>query len=245
MKPETLCTRVLVGIDRSVESLEAARQAAMLVEPGGSLTLLSAWTLPPPVIGVVSPEFVRHSDERLEIEAATLAVEAAKAGICSRLSPSTKIVRGFARDELIKEIANDGTTLVVVGSHGTARIRGILLGSIATVVVHKAPCAVLIARPAAPEFPSRIAVGIDGSPESAAVEAVAAHLAARFGGRQRMVDARGGDAVSTLVAASAEADLLVVGSCVQHGLSALRSVSERVAHRAQCSTLIVRDQSPA
>jgi nucleotide-binding universal stress UspA family protein len=44
-----------------------------------------------------------------------------------------------------------------------------------------------------------------------------------------------------LTAASHDADLLVLGSRGLHGLKALGSVSERVAHRAECSTLIVRD----
>ena len=46
--------------------------------------------------------------------------------------------------------------------------------------------------------------------------------------------------VPVLTAASADADLLVVGSRGLHGLKSLGSVSERVAHRAACSTLIVR-----
>ena len=46
--------------------------------------------------------------------------------------------------------------------------------------------------------------------------------------------------VAALTAASAAADLLVVGSRGMHGIRALGSVSERVAHRAECSTLIVR-----
>ena len=50
--------------------------------------------------------------------------------------------------------------------------------------------------------------------------------------------------VRALVAASADADLLVVGSRGLDGLRALGSVSERVAHRARCSTLIVRDVDP-
>jgi hypothetical protein len=37
---------------------------------------------------------------------------------------------------------------VVVGSHGQGRIKGIVLGSTATELVHKAPCPVLVARTA-------------------------------------------------------------------------------------------------
>jgi nucleotide-binding universal stress UspA family protein len=46
--------------------------------------------------------------------------------------------------------------------------------------------------------------------------------------------------VEALLGGSAEADLIVVGSRGLHGLGALGSVSERVAHQARCSVLIVR-----
>jgi hypothetical protein len=46
--------------------------------------------------------------------------------------------------------------------------------------------------------------------------------------------------VDALMSASADADLLIVGSKGLHGVKALGSVSERVAHQAQCSVLIVR-----
>jgi nucleotide-binding universal stress UspA family protein len=48
------------------------------------------------------------------------------------------------------------------------------------------------------------------------------------------------DPVRALVAAAADADLVVVGSRGLHGLKSLGSVSERVAHDARCSTLVVR-----
>ena len=47
--------------------------------------------------------------------------------------------------------------------------------------------------------------------------------------------------VAALVRRSRAADLVVVGSRGLHGLRALGSVSERVAHRAHCSVLVVHD----
>jgi nucleotide-binding universal stress UspA family protein len=44
--------------------------------------------------------------------------------------------------------------------------------------------------------------------------------------------------VQALVSAAADADLVIVRS---HGLKALGSVSERVAHGVDCSTLVVRE----
>jgi nucleotide-binding universal stress UspA family protein len=150
---------------------------------------------------------------------------------------------------------------VAVGSHGTGRIRGIVIGSTATELIHKAPCTVLVARPAGERFPSRIVVGIDGSDESLAAYRVADELALRFEARLvPLVASLDGDVdvdavrrlvprrvrhvfdhpVEALIGASADADLIVVGSRGLQGIKALGSVSERVAHEAGSSVLIVR-----
>jgi nucleotide-binding universal stress UspA family protein len=46
--------------------------------------------------------------------------------------------------------------------------------------------------------------------------------------------------VRALVAAAADADLVIVGSRGLHGVRSLGSVSERVAHEASCSVLVAR-----
>jgi nucleotide-binding universal stress UspA family protein len=102
---------------------------------------------------------------------------------------------------------------------------------------------------------------VDGSAESAAAFAVASALATRAGAQLWPVVAHAGgevdeaavdaivggyreelqdEAVPALLAAAADADLLVVGSRGLRGLRALGSVSEQVAHRARCSVLVVR-----
>jgi nucleotide-binding universal stress UspA family protein len=260
-----LFEHVLVGIDPSAESIEAARQAAVLVEPGGTLTLLGAWSVPPPTVagvGVYTPS--NELNAGFYRQMAEEAVATAMHGLAPLASPATKVARGLAWEELTREPEASGTTLIVVGSHGQARMHGILIGSTATEIVHKAPCSVLVAREADALFPRRIVIGVEGSAESATAYAVACELAARFGSELWPVVAHGGDGVDkeavarivddhhenlqdepveALVAAAADADLLVVGSRGLHGLKALGSVSERVAHRARCSTLIVRSAS--
>jgi nucleotide-binding universal stress UspA family protein len=49
-----------------------------------------------------------------------------------------------------------------------------------------------------------------------------------------------GNPVDVLVGAAEQADLLVLGSRGLVGVRALGSVSERVAHKARCSVLVVR-----
>jgi len=254
---ETIFSRVLAGVDGSPESSEAVRQAALLVKPGGALTVLAAWQLALPLVTPMTTLPAFDADERAAASDAEVAVRAAK-----ELYPSarTKIVRGFAAPALIEEIERADSTLVAVGSHGQSRAAGIVAGSTATQLLHDAPCSVLVARRMR-DFPRRITVGVDGSPQSAAAFAAARYLAECFDSDLTVVVAEGGkrldaagvsliagdgfrvipdEPVLVLVAASADADLLVLGSRGLHGVKSLGSVSERVAHRAECSTLIVR-----
>jgi nucleotide-binding universal stress UspA family protein len=258
--------RVLVGVDRSPASIEAVRQATVLCNQAGTLTLLSAWTVPPPTVSVVSTSFAHDLDPEVYRDAAARAVALAQAAVASAEDVDMKIVRGTAWGSLIQAAIAAEATLVAVGSHGQGRIRGILIGSTATEVIHKALCSVLVARPAGDGFPRRVVVGIDGSRESAAAFATARRIAARFGSELWPIVAHGGegvdkaavaeivdyhhedlpdDPVEALVAGSVDADLLIVGSRGLHGIKALGSVSERVAHQAHCSTLIVRRGLPA
>lgn len=207
-------------------------------------------TMPPPYL-----------DEDLQRETAEDALQRARAELGEQVATG-KLAKGCSWEELIREIEHEQDTLVVVGSHGNGRARGIVMGSTATEVIHKAPCSVLVTRDAGTEFPRSIAVGIDGSPESAAAYAAARHLAERFGTELWPVVAHAGkgvdrrlaamiagerreevldEPVKALVAVAADADLLVVGSRGLHGLKSLGSVSERVAHQARSSVLIVRE----
>ena len=255
-------SRVVVGTDGSPESLEAARQAATLLEADGELTLLNAYdVLPAFVGGTVGTTASARIDEEAQREAA----EKALAGAV-QATPGAKgeLKRGRAWEELISEAERQRAGVIAVGSHGRTRAAGILLGSTATDLIHKAPSSVLLARTAGEDFPRSIVVGVDGSPESARAYEVAADLSARFGARLWNVVAHGGkgvdakrvadvvghhredlqdDPVEALLAAASDADLLVVGSRGLHGLRALGSVSERVAHRATCSVLVVRHAS--
>jgi nucleotide-binding universal stress UspA family protein len=259
--PRSIFARVLVGIDGSEESREAARQAAILAD--GELTLLAAYDVAPAVFGGVGTSVPDYLDEDLQREAATDALRRARADVVAA-SPTAKVGRGRPAGALISEIKRGHGTLLVVGSHGHGRVAGFVMGSTAGEVIHKAPSSVLIARGrgASGSFPSKVVVGVDGSPESAIAYATARELAERFDAELWPVVAHGGkavdrlrvgqivgrdreelpdDPVAALVAAAADADLLVVGSRGLHGLKALGSVSERVAHQARSSVLIVRE----
>jgi len=186
-------SRVLVGIDGSEESREAARQAAILVD--GELTLLAAYDVPPP-IGGTGTHVPAYMDEDLQREAATASLRRAREDVATA-SLTGKIVRGRGATALISEVEREQDTLLVVGSHGLGRLAGFVIGSTATEIIHKATCSVLVARRGSESdgFPCKVVVGVDGSPQSAAAYAVARRLSARFNAELWPVVAAGGKAV--------------------------------------------------
>ena len=254
---EAIFDRTVCGIDASEAGTDAAQYAARITAPNGSLTLVT----------VSDTSIAVHAGFRMSSVLEKLAEEARLASGRGRevaeaiRSVETRSVKGDPRQCLLAEIARQDATLVVVGSHGQSRAEGIALGSVATHLLHEAPCSVLIARPTEERerWPRSIVVGTDGSPAATAATAVAYALAQRFGAHVRTLVATGGKPLDheklrsvenlehderkpadCLVAASKDADLLVLGSRGRHGFSALGSVSERVAHKARCPVLIVR-----
>jgi nucleotide-binding universal stress UspA family protein len=247
--------RVLCGIDRSAESLEAARQAARLRAPGGTLQLAGVVD-----VGAAVHAGAASSHALAQLDAA--AFEALRRAQAEVHATSTRLVAGGVAPTLLDELEREKATLAAVGPHGHSRGLGMLLGGIAAELLHNAPCSVLLARtPRFGEFPSSIIAGVDGSAESLAAADVAESIAARFGSELVIVVATGGKEidlepiearwplfvsdpdhpVESLSDLSNEVDLLVVGSRGLHGLRALGSVSERVAHRAASSVLVVRN----
>lgn len=248
--------RIVVGVDGSEAGSEALRQAKRLLGPGGRIVAVAAYD---PALAARGGWDAPALTERLRAEAESARSEAARA-LAGLPGSEARLVAGDPGEALLSVAAEERAALIAVGSHGLGRIAGIALGSVATALVHRASCPVLVARPAEGEpFAAGIAVGVDGSAQSAEAEKLALELASRLSVPFRTIVATGGKPVSlerlrsvwglewddrepvdALVGASHEAGLLVVGSRGLHGLSALGSVSERVAHQAECSVLVVR-----
>ncbi len=249
--------RVIVGVDGSQAGFEGCRQGARLVAPDGELELFSAVYL---VEAYLAGWSARQITDELQREAGAALEEAAR--IVGR-PVATRLVNLPPQEGLLEGVRRTQATLLVLGSHDRSRLSEILIGGVAGEMLHEAPCAVLIARPPGTGslFPLKIAVGIDGSARSDAALAVAQHLARRFDAdvhaltatrgkgvdlaraqlRTPFVETVDAGPVDALVDAARGADLVVVGSRGLHGLAALGSVSERVAHHAPCSVLVVRD----
>lgn len=57
-----------------------------------------------------------------------------------------KMAKGIADEEIVKRAAENGTDLIVIGTHGRTGFEHVLFGSTAEKVVRKAPCPVLSVR---------------------------------------------------------------------------------------------------
>jgi nucleotide-binding universal stress UspA family protein len=250
--------RVICGVDATEESLDAARQAARLTAADGRLVLVAVAELEVAAQAGFAASMVA---KELEDEASA-ALDRATQAVAGIHAAERRLLSGPVPATLGSSIADERATLIVLGTHGHGRGSGILLARASTTLLHDAPCSVLIARRASePEsFPASIVVGLDGSAESEVAAGIADELRERFGASVRTVVAAGGKGIEpgeiqaarpgtelserkpldALVEASADADLVVVGNRGRHGLKALGSVSERLAHQARCSVLVVR-----
>jgi nucleotide-binding universal stress UspA family protein len=249
-----LFDRILCGVDGTPASLVAVRQGLRLQGEHGSVLLLAVANLAKAAHAGMA---ATHAADLLQHDAEAALAEAQ--AIAS--SASSKVLDGDPVAVMLRQAETERATLIAVGSHGRRRAPGLLLGTVAARMLRDATCSVLVARPA-PDietWPQTVVVGVDGSLESTAAVTVARSFAARFGGSIRAVastkdqldreaaeaiapelEEHGEPAVNVLVAASEPGDLLVVGSRGLHGLKALGSVSERVAHEAHSSVLVVR-----
>ena len=209
--------------------------------------------------GRTLPECVAELAERARESLAWAEVQAAGRG-----QVLTRVEEGEVYVGLLRVARDAAADLVAIGAHAGSRLAGAVLAETAALVLHEAPCSVLLARHGydPDRFPSRVVVGVDGSPESRAALALAADVSRRSGGTLVVVTAGhdqeqavaaldGLDAphdhiaspdrpVDAIVTAARTADLTIVGSRGLHGASALGSVSERVAYRAESSVLVVR-----
>ncbi len=252
------------GVDGSPEAAEAVREAVLLAPAAGGSLMLVAAVMPGIVEGLASAvpgATTTDPEERARIDAAWR-LDRAREIVGDRIPAIAEVRSGRPAAVLEAEARRLQADAIAVGSHGNGRVSGVVLGSVATRVIHGAECSVLVARADANRpFPGSIAVGVDGSQASRRALAMAQALAARLDVPLRVLHVAGGGETAplpddlgceveeihqhvtpadALCARVTDVDLLVVGSRGLRGVRARGSVSEAVAHRSPASVLIVR-----
>ncbi len=175
-EPAINLATVICGVDASRQSAEAARQAVAVADEGARLYATAVW----------DPRLAIHAGVHASEVVVDLRREALEAlGRSLEDLPSLQpiLIRGNDVAGLLAAATNLEADLIAVASHGSSRPAGIAFGSVATAMVHHAPCCVLVARdPAeAGPFPRVVLHAGDGSPDSIEAARLAGRIAARHG----------------------------------------------------------------
>ena len=158
--------KILYATDGLPGALAAGNSiVSMFRRDGVTINVVSvthAGSLDPGHIVLEIDPIAGRRDDSLEL-ARSAAVKFAKEGF----SAEATVLEGHPGQELLKEATHGGYDLVVVGSGSHSWIGNHLLGSVSTLLLHEAPCSVLITHESLPnEGPSRVLVGVDGSETS-------------------------------------------------------------------------------
>jgi nucleotide-binding universal stress UspA family protein len=165
--------RVLYATDGSEQARAAAEWLrAFPLPPASRILAVSVVTLPPSALDI--PPVRAYYDELRA--AAGAVVEQARADLARRWETTTRVIEGEPREEIPRVAEESGADLIVVGARGLSAVKGWLLGSVSTAVVHHAPCPVLVVKGRSPGLRKAI-LAVDGSPDSMAAVQFFASLA--------------------------------------------------------------------
>ena len=136
--------RVLVGVDGSAESQQAAEYAARIADATGSAIEL-AYVLP--VIAEPGPDGNVHARfwQQQRTERAHEILRGMAGALAPRSTPvETCLLEGAAAEMLAEEAKSDDVVLVVVGHRGRGAVARALLGSVADRLTQISPKPVLV-----------------------------------------------------------------------------------------------------
>ena len=143
-----LFRRIVVATDGSTNAQAALEAGIDLTRHyGGSLVILAIAPLPPVYVSSTEP-YVPAAVPQSEVGRYREIVEAAvrKAEAEGVHDVSGLCDEGVVVDEILAHLEKYPTDLLVVGSRGLSTARRILLGSVSTALINRAPCPVLVVR---------------------------------------------------------------------------------------------------
>lgn len=135
---------ILVAVDGSEHALEAARIAGDFArQMQAELRLVTAYDPVPTYLG--EPNLQHALDERFAQANQVLADAIQQIGeIPAELK--TDVLEGPAAEAILAVVEARGNDLIIMGTRGLGRLKGLLLGSQSQKVVSHAPCPVLLVR---------------------------------------------------------------------------------------------------
>lgn len=135
---------ILVAVDGSEHALEAARLAGEFARHmQAELRLVTAYDPVPTYLG--EPNLQRALDERFT-QASQVLQEAIQQIGETPFELKTEILEGPAAEAILAVAEARGNDLIIMGTRGLGRLKGLLLGSQSQKVVAHASCPVLLVR---------------------------------------------------------------------------------------------------
>jgi len=135
--------RVLLAVDGSEHSERAALVAGELAKRFGSEVLVL--NVREMIVLTRSNPIGKGTSEQSLALAEQVAGQLVAEGVNAR-GVSSEAVQGGAAKEILEEAEKFGAGLIVMGTRGHSELSGLLLGSVATKVVHHAQCPVTVVR---------------------------------------------------------------------------------------------------
>jgi nucleotide-binding universal stress UspA family protein len=265
MSAATLFPSILCGVDGSRIAAEAARQAAILATAGARLTLLGVgWRTGEGLTAqaTIAPQRLAAALETARLQAEDLGIAATVEHVESREETAVLLARTADHHLLVLGAsARTRAAGVLAGSTASAAVHA---SPVPVLLARRPPehiafpSSILAAIDATPSSAkvapivaglarahgARVTVVAPPMPLAAGRELIAdaiAMIADATGAEPVILDEHSSAHRSiTGAAASTDAALVVVGSRGLQGAHALTSVSERVAHEAPCSVLVLR-----
>jgi nucleotide-binding universal stress UspA family protein len=255
---------ILCGVDGSRIAAEAARQAVILATAGARLTLLGVgWRTGEGLAAraAIAPEWMAAALETARLEAEDRGIAATVEHVESREETTTLLERAADHELLVLGApAGSRATGVLAGRTAGAAVHG---SPVPVLLARRAPAdvafpssilAAIDGTPASAQVAPTVAALARAHGARVTVVAPAMTPAGReiiAGAIATIAEATGSEPMVldghssahkaiTGAAASSEVALVVIGSRGLHGVHALTSVPERVAHEALCSVLVLR-----
>ena len=141
-------TKILCAVDLSEHSKQVALYAAMLARATGAqlIVMYTAPSLSQYVGFHVPPNTIDNFVGEI-VSGAEKAMETFVAENFTGLSVTSKVLIGYAAEEIINRANEEKADMIVMGTHGRKGIDRILFGSVAEKVVKNAQQPVLTVRP--------------------------------------------------------------------------------------------------
>lgn len=130
---------ILVGIDGSPTATRALDRALALSGPGDRIVAVTA--VP---VGEAGAERIGEATESARAEGEATLAAAAEHAAAREIRLDTALGEGDPIDVLVDAVGRFGASVLVVGARRLGAAERIVLGSVSSGVLHRAPCDVLI-----------------------------------------------------------------------------------------------------